>query len=287
MEKGIADSGRKTRIGEHVQIYTKDRTVRQTFLRVLGAMATALRGHDCGQQPKPAPHYPTNNNPPTSLPTSIFPKTLAIPDSKPNTPCMATPHRKTIHRFDTPGDVHFLTFSCFRRLPLLSRTRTRQYCLDALEVSREKNGFDLWAFVIMPEHVHLIVLPHAGVKVAPILSTIKQSVAKRAIFWLQQNAPQFLSRIEDLQPNGNRSYRFWQRGPGYDRNLRSARDVHEKIRYIHENPVRRHLVERPEQWPWSSCAAWESGSNEPIPLDRANVPALTNLDDSITSDYWR
>ncbi|WP_237564898.1 REP-associated tyrosine transposase [Blastopirellula marina] len=200
---------------------------------------------------------------------------------------METPHRKTIRHFDHTREAHFLTFSCFRRLPLLSRPRTCQYLIDAIEISREKNGFDLWAYVIMPEHVHLIILPHAHSKIAAILSTIKQSVAKRALFWLQQNAPQFLSQIEDVQPNGKRSHRFWQRGPGYDRNLRSTRDVHEKMRYVHENPVRRSLVLRAIDWPWSSCAAWESGADGPIQLNRESVPTLTNLDDVTTSGLWR
>ncbi|MFA8016266.1 REP-associated tyrosine transposase [Bremerella cremea] len=200
---------------------------------------------------------------------------------------MATVHRKTIQRFEAEGEAHFLTFSCYRRLPLLTRDRTRQYFVDAVNLSRERNRFDLWAFVIMPEHVHLIVLPHSDVKVSSILSTIKQSVAKRALLWLKVNAPSFLPQIEDLQPSGKRCFRFWQRGPGYDRNLRSARDVHEKIRYVHQNPVRRGLVEHATDWPWSSFAAWQSGIDTPISIDRSEVPVLSNSDDDIRSEYLR
>ena len=69
--------------------------------------------------------------------------------------------------------------------------------------------------------------------------------AVTAILWLKRHAPEFLNTVEDVQPNGKRYHRFWQREGGYDRTLRSARDIHEKIRYVHENPVRRGLVERP------------------------------------------
>jgi putative transposase len=164
-------------------------------------------------------------------------------------------------RFDGFGDAHCLTFSCFRRLPLFSRERSCRWMLKALELGRTRQLYELWAYVIMPEHIHVVLLPRQNVRIASILTTVKQSVAKRAILWLQREAPEFLSRLEDCQPNGDRHHRFWLRGGGYDRNLRTASDVHEKIEYIHANPVRRGLVDSPEQWPWSSARAWQTGKD--------------------------
>jgi len=151
--------------------------------------------------------------------------------------------------------------------------------IEAISLGRTRSPFDLWAYVIMPEHVHLVLLPKDAASISAILSTVKQSVSKRAIYWLKKHAPEFLVEIEDVQPNGRRHYRFWQRGGGYDRNLRSVRDIHEKVRYVHENPVRRGLVERPTDWPWSSASAWETGNNEPLPIDRHSMPALTVQED--------
>ena len=148
-------------------------------------------------------------------------------------------HRKTRKVYDREGDAHFLTFSCFRRLPLLSRERTCQWLVEAIDRSRQKNPFNLWAWVIMPEHVHLVLLPHEDVGIASILTTMKQSVSRRAINWLKNESPHYLETLLDLQPNGKQSYRFWQRGGGYDRNLGSVRDIHEKIQYVHRNPIRR------------------------------------------------
>ena len=71
----------------------------------------------------------------------------------------ATPHRKRLRRADVPGDARFLTFSCFRRQPFLSRQRSCGWFLDALERSRETHGLHLWALVLMPEHVHLLIYP--------------------------------------------------------------------------------------------------------------------------------
>ena len=134
--------------------------------------------------------------------------------------------------------------------------------------------YDLWAYVIMPEHAHVVLLPREQVRISSILTTIKQSSSKRALHWVRQNAPAFLAQMADVQPNGTRHYRFWQRGGGYDRNLRTVQDVHEKIGYVHANPVRRGLVSEPDEWQWSSCRAWTTGENRPIALDRESLPPL-------------
>jgi putative transposase len=183
-------------------------------------------------------------------------------------------YRKLCKRYDIDGDAHHLTFSCYHRLPLLSKDRSCHWVLQALQLGRERGQFHLWAFVIMPEHVHLVLHPQNGAKISQILTTLKQSVSKRALLWLGQNAPQFLSQLADVQPNGQRSHRFWQRGGGYDRNLRSVTNIYEKIEYIHANPVRRGLVDGPQAWPWSSFRAWETGGDEPIVIDRDSLPPL-------------
>lgn len=102
-----------------------------------------------------------------------------------------------------------------------------------------------------------------------------------------RGSPQYLARLEDIQPNGSRSYRFWQRGGGYDRNLSSTPEVHRKLRYIHENPVRRGLVQRTIDWRWSSALAWETGTDEPLSLDRTSFPPPTFLDEDLSSDLLR
>ncbi len=68
-------------------------------------------------------------------------------------------HRKTIKHYNYPGHAHFLTFSCFKRLALLDRERARNWFVQALSEAKEKYEFALWAYVIMPEHAHLIIFP--------------------------------------------------------------------------------------------------------------------------------
>ncbi|HUU09691.1 MAG TPA: hypothetical protein VM431_04040 [Phycisphaerae bacterium] len=182
--------------------------------------------------------------------------------------------RRRRKRYDVPGHAHYLTFSCWRNQPLLARERPRAWLLESLDAARGVHRFDLWAWVIMPEHVHLLLLPADGVGVGAILRSVKQPVAKAAVSWVRQHRPQWLPRMLDLQPSGRRAYRFWQPGGGYDRNLWTPQELREKIDYIHANPVRRGLVEHPRDWPWSSYRAWQEGTEEPLRIDRHSLPPL-------------
>ncbi len=125
----------------------------------------------------------------------------------------------------------------------------------------------------MPEHVHVLIYPRADeYSISRILSTLKQPVSKRAILFVQRNAPAFLPRISDAQPNGKTELRFWQRGGGYDRNLWSPRHIWETIDYIHANPVRRGLCAVDADWPWSSAPAYAATQTVPIRIDFDSLP---------------
>ena len=65
--------------------------------------------------------------------------------------------RKTKVSYDIPGHAHFVTFSCFDRLSLLSRDRSRGWLIDSLEQMRKLHNVAIWAYVLMPEHVHLLL----------------------------------------------------------------------------------------------------------------------------------
>jgi putative transposase len=186
------------------------------------------------------------------------------------------PIRKRCQRRNIPGHAHYLTFSCFRRQPFLTRPRAQQWLLESLGRALERHDLHLWAWVFMPEHVHLVIHPQAPrYSIAAILQSIKQPVSQRIVAYVRRTAPDFLDRMYDAHPGGRSAYRFWQRGGGYDRNLYSAAEIHEKIGYIHRNPVRRKLVQRPEDWEFSSARDYLELRSPPLlPLDRTGVPPL-------------
>jgi putative transposase len=171
---------------------------------------------------------------------------------------MNPPYRKLVRSYNEPGHAHELTFSCFRRLPLFSRDRTRQWFLEALESTRQRRNLTLLAYVIMPEHVHVIVCPRdPDYEVRLIRTALKVPVQRKALAFLRREAPGFLEQLRDAQPNGEVHYRFWQRGGGYDRNITDPATLMTMIDYIHQNPVRRGLVSYATDWLWSSARYYE------------------------------
>ncbi|MCX5675696.1 MAG: transposase [Planctomycetota bacterium] len=183
-------------------------------------------------------------------------------------------YRKRCKRYDVPGHAHYLTFSCYQRRPLLLEEPPRRWLMESLVAARSKIAFDLWAYVIMPEHVHLLVWPREGTPVSEILRLVKLPVAKKALLWAHRENPAFLAMMAAPVDNGETAYHFWQRGGGYDRNLWSPADIREKIDYIHANAVRRGLAEHPQDWPWSGWNAWHGDGAAPVPIDMNSVPPL-------------
>ena len=175
---------------------------------------------------------------------------------------------KTMKHYELEGDAHYLTFSCYRRIPLMSKDRSCQWFLDALRNARTKHDFHLWAWVIMPDHAHLLIWPQLKkYKMGPILRSIKQPVGIRAIQYLRKHSPTFLRRLHVI--NKNRTYyRFWQPGGGYDGNEVEPAAIHEIIEYIHNNPVRAGLVQRAIDWKWSSAREWAGLDGIVLPVDR-------------------
>lgn len=140
----------------------------------------------------------------------------------------------------------------------------------AMEQARRKWNVELWGYVIMPEHVHLLLFPKRhDYDMSAIAKGMKQSIARRAVAWLRENAPAFLPRLRVRWPNGRQEYRFWHQGGGYDRNMFNDRSAWASIRYMHANPVRRELAPSETDWRWSS-ARWYAGLDDiAIEMDRA------------------
>lgn len=163
---------------------------------------------------------------------------------------------------DLPNHAHELTFSCYRGYKLLSKDRTRQWFVDALDRARRKHDFHLWSYVIMPEHAHVTLLPQkSDYKISDILYSIKKPVSEKATNYLRRTNPQWLERLTARCPKGKTERHFWQAGGGYDRNIVTMKALVGSIYYIHANPVRRGLVVSPADWVWSS-ASWYEGKRD-------------------------
>jgi putative transposase len=151
-----------------------------------------------------------------------------------------------LKRFQEARCLHFVTFSCYQRAPLLSTPRARDVFEQTLERARRWYGFYVAGYVVMPEHVHLLITEPGRAKLAVALQMLKQNVARKV-----------------REPEGGS---FWQ-ARYYDFNVWSEAKRIEKLRYIHRNPVRRGLVTSPEQWPWSSFRHYLSGADGIVEIE--------------------
>jgi len=169
------------------------------------------------------------------------------------------PRQRLFHRWEVPASVRFLTFSCFRRLPLLHHDGIKTVFVERLTEVCRAEQVRLLAWVVMPEHVHLLVYPIGEPNMTHFTHSLKRPVAERVLRrWKDLDAP-ILGRVKSGQ-----GHRFWQTGGGYDRNLVDRDAVVDKISYIHGNPVRRKLVAVPTDYLWSSARWYEGLPDCPI-----------------------
>jgi putative transposase len=162
------------------------------------------------------------------------------------------------------GHLHFLTFSCYRRLPLLGNVRARDLFVQELSKVCDKCGFKLIGYVVMPEHVHLLISePNTGTP-STVLHRLKReySLKMRKSSRAENTNQPKLAFIEDAAPLRS----FWQ-SRFYDFNVYTNRKKLEKLNYMHANPVIRGLVKHPKHWPWSRWGFYQIGEAGLLPID--------------------
>jgi putative transposase len=163
-----------------------------------------------------------------------------------------------LKRYQNVGTLHFITFSCYRRQPLLMKHGAAQMFEHALEEARVKYGFFVFGYVVMPEHVHLLVSEPERGTLATAIKAVKQSVARRQVkLRLRQKDPHN-QRTVVWGTQNKRPQHFWQTRY-YDFNVCTSQKRVEKLKYIHRNPVHRGLVAQPEDWRWSSYRHYALG----------------------------
>ncbi|UCE65021.1 MAG: transposase [Candidatus Zixiibacteriota bacterium] len=175
--------------------------------------------------------------------------------------------------FEIPGHAHELTFSCYRNRTFLLDDDACIFLAEAVNKAREKHNFKVWAYVFMPDHVHILIYPEKdNYSISKILLTIKQSVARRVLIRARKGNAALLNQFRT--GIASKKYRFWQDGGGYDRNIVNRATLMKTIDYIHDNPVRKDLVKSPGDWKWSSFGDWHENRQGPIKIDKDDFPLL-------------
>jgi putative transposase len=182
--------------------------------------------------------------------------------------------------FNIPNHAHFLTFSCYQHQQLLTSDPLRNQLLVCWDDARHQGKFAIWAYVIMPEHVHLLIwLKSENYEMAKILRLLKESFSRWVVKYWTSVSPHLLERIS-IQRGKRRVRRFWQEGGGYNRNLYTWESIKKARDYIEWNPVRRGLVEDPSKWYWSSARSRMDNNDVLLKVDEIDIERLKVLYDS-------
>ena len=161
--------------------------------------------------------------------------------------------------------LHFVTCSCYRRLPLFASARSRNLFVKILGEVRDRYGFLLAGYVVMPEHIHLLISEPGRGTPSTVVQVLKQRVSRRLRRKPRKKAVSQQLRLpfrdaHDFLPQ------FWQ-PRFYDFNLWSQGKFVEKLQYMHMNPLKRKLVAHPKDWPWSSFSFYASKDSGLVRID--------------------
>jgi len=174
-----------------------------------------------------------------------------------------------LRHFDHLNTVRFVTFSCYHRFRLLTSPDVVRVFLEELDGVRKRHGLKLYGYVVMPEHVHLVLWPPDTIKLGVVIGQLKSLSARRMLPLLRVQRGTALDRLE-VRRNGEGRLVFWQIRC-YDHNCRTPEIVREKIEYCHKNPVVRGLVNHTAAWQWSSYNWYAGREDVPISMDEADL----------------
>ena len=157
-----------------------------------------------------------------------------------------------LKHYDDFGTARFITFSCYRRQPYLIDDKAKEVFVSQLDIARKKYGFKISGYVIMPEHIHLVLNAPPAMKMGIVIGEVK-SLMSRAYFISIKNS------------DDQRGV-FWEKRC-YDHNCRTTATVIEKINYCHNNPVKRGLVSECGNYRWSSYNWYQGYRDVPLKID--------------------
>jgi putative transposase len=181
-----------------------------------------------------------------------------------------------LRRYDEPGHVHFWTISAYRRLGFFHDENARRILIGGLRLLQSRHGVCLIGYVLMPEHIHVLLYPHASgsnepVPISTLLLTFKQYTGaqiKAMLRTVWRNHGQLWSPPLNAWAKGH----YGEQRPiwtprGYDSNVKTHDALLTKLEYCHKNPITRRLVERAAEWPWSSYRFYEFQDASVLPMN--------------------
>ena len=167
-------------------------------------------------------------------------------------------------RISKDSPAFYITSVAKDRLPVFRKDNIKEIVCKAVDEARESARFLLFAYVVMPDHLHTIV--GSDLKPSKVLQFVNGIVSHRLIQYLKEQGQQrSLEKLRHQEMRRNYRYSLWDHHPNA-KLVPNEEMFLQKVRYCHQNPVRAGLVERAEDYRFSSARIWARRPLEDEPL---------------------
>ena len=171
---------------------------------------------------------------------------------------------KSMFRISRTTPAYYFTSVAHHRLPIFRTDKVKQILCDAIGEVRSKHGILILAYVIMLDHMHLLV--YSKKEMSDTLRLVNGVAARRIIQYLKENGfESSLFKLRGETRERNHKHSVWQHHPD-SLEIFGEDTFRQKVEYIHQNPVRAELVNDPLEYRFSSAKLWANGANEDEPL---------------------
>lgn len=169
------------------------------------------------------------------------------------------------YKFGDPAAPHFVTFSTIQWVDALSRPQYKDIIIDSLKYCQGNKGLIIHAYVVMSNHIHLILSVEGENNLSDIMRDFKTYTSKTLLATIESNTQEsrrswmmWLFKAAGQRNANNKYYQFWQQD-NRPKELSSNAMMEQKLDYIHENPVNEGLVYEPEGYVYSSAIDYSGG----------------------------
>ena len=164
------------------------------------------------------------------------------------------------YKFHNPDGVYFITFSVVNWIDVFTRDRYREIMLDSFRYCQKEKGLAIHAYVIMTNHIHMIISRKGKNLLEGIMRDMKKFTSDNIINAIKNNPSESrkswmidLFKEEGRKNSNNTIYQFWQQD-NHPIELTSNKMMNQKLDYIHNNPVKQGFVKQAVDYPWSSMS---------------------------------
>ncbi|HTQ27914.1 MAG TPA: transposase [Puia sp.] len=168
---------------------------------------------------------------------------------------------------------HFISFSVVNWIDALTRNEYKDIIVDSLQFCMSEKGMVLNAWVIMSNHLHLIMSARAGVLISNILRDMKKYTSKQIIKAIKENPKEsrkdwmiWMFERAGKRNSNNEIFQFWQQD-NHPVELSSNEMIEQRLNYMHENPVRAGIVYEPQDYVYSSAIDYYTTMNGRIAVE--------------------